>query len=252
MTKNSTLYWEYPNDKKLHWFQHEIMIWAKANLRDFPWRKTKDSYNILIAEFLLQQTDAPRIIPVYGKLIDKYPTLKHLATTSVEEISAILDPLGFHYRANKLSEIARTITEDTTFGCKIPDSEEKLMRFNGIGRYIAKAICSQAFNQPVAVLDTNVSRIIQRFFGLQPHNKRSRDDPYFWKVAQKIAPSNDVGAWNLALVDFGALICTYRDPRCKECPILQQCTYMQKKEMQNNSFIFTSQRADFKEKARPR
>ncbi len=213
------------NETKQRWFQHRLTIWGKENLRIFPWRQTKDPYAILLAEFLLQQTDAPRVVPIYEQLTAKYPTLISLAQASVPEIADILKPLGLHYRALRLHQIAHLISEDPVFRGDIPNDEAKLIKLPGIGRYIARSICANAFNQPTAVVDTNVSRILQRFFGLVPRLKRARDDSFFWDRAQQIAPDTNISLWNLTLIDFGAIVCTFKNPRCTNCTLLQQCNY---------------------------
>ncbi len=213
------------NETKLAWFQSRILDWAKENLRIFPWRCVADPYPIFVAEFLLQKTDAPRVVPVYEEILSRYPDLKSLAEASLSEITAILKPLGFHYRASRLLQSARLIIEDSTYGGKIPADESKLLQLPGVGMYIARSVCANAFNQPAAVLDTNISRILQRFFGLKPRLSRVRDDHSFWDVAQRVAPGSAVALWNLALIDFGAIICTFRKPRCSECPLRQQCKY---------------------------
>src|SRR5947209_15747080 len=204
------------NKTKLRWFQEKIIVWGEQNLRVFPWRQTQDPYAILVAEFLLQQTDAPRVLTVYQQLLKRCPTLRTLADAPVQEIANILKPLGLHYRADRLHQIAHAIIEDPVCEGKIPNDEAKLIRFKGIGRYIARSICANAFSQSTAVLDTNVSRILQRFFGLTSRRKRARDDRYLWEIAQKIAPCTNMGLWNLTLIDFGAVVCTHKKPSCSD------------------------------------
>ena len=218
---------ECPNGSKVRWFQGKIIAWGKEHLRDFPWRQTTNPYEIFVAEFLLQQTDAPRVIPAFMQLLKKYPTLSSLAEASVSELADILKPLGFHYRASRLHRAACILTEDVICKGNIPNDEVKLLQLPGVGKYIAKSVCANAFGQPVAVLDTNISRIFQRFFGLKPRLTRVRDDPYFWETVQRVAPSTNVGFWNLALIDFGAAICTVKEPHCFECPLREQCKYNQ-------------------------
>lgn len=218
---------EILNKTKLSWFQEKIIVWGEHNLRVFPWRQTQDPYTILVAEFLLQQTDAPRVLTVYQKLLSRYPTLRTLAEAPVEEIANILKPLGLHYRADRLHQTAHSIVEDPICKGEIPNDEAKLISFKGIGRYIARSICANAFNQPTAVLDTNISRILQRFFGLTPRRKRARDDRYIWEAAQNIAPCTNTGLWNLTLIDFGAVVCTHKKPRCNGCPLQEKCQFFQ-------------------------
>jgi A/G-specific adenine glycosylase len=213
------------NEDKVEWFQNKILDWTKENLRVFPWRCTTDPYRIFVAEFLLQQTDAPRVVPVYEKVLLKYPNLISLAEAHLFDLALILKPLGFHYRASRLLLAARLIIEDPLSRGNIPDDENRLLQLPGVGKYIARSVCANAFHQPVAVLDTNVSRILQRFFGLEPHFARARDDRSFWNIAQKIAPATAVGLWNLALIDFGAIVCTSRNPHCSGCPLRQLCKY---------------------------
>lgn len=218
------------NKAKLSWFQDKILVWGEQNLRVFPWRQTQDPYAILVAEFLLQQTDAPRVLPIYQQLLKRCPTLRTLANAPLQEIADILKPLGLHYRTDRLHQIARAIVEDPVCKGEIPDAEAQLIRFKGIGRYIARSICANAFGQSTAVLDTNVSRILQRFFGLIPRRKRARDDKYLWEITQRIAPCVNMDLWNLTLIDFGAVVCTHRNPSCSDCPLREQCQYLTSEE----------------------
>ena len=219
---------EYPSADKLRWFRRMISAWAKGNMREFPWRRTKDPYAIFVAEFLLQQTDAPRVVPVYHRMLETYPTLKTLAEASVFDLAHLLQPLGFHFRALRLSQAAQAIMEDPNHKGRVPHTETALLKLPGVGRYMARSVCANAFGQRMAVLDTNVVRILQRFFGIESRYARPRNDPFMWEVAQEAAPHTDVGAWNLALIDFGAATCKSRKPRCPECPLQQQCAYPNK------------------------
>src|SRR5947199_9163007 len=111
---------EILNKTKLSWFQEKIIVWGEHNLRVFPWRQAQDPYAILVAEFLLQQTDAPRVLPIYQQLLKQCPTLRTLADAPVEEIANTLKPLGLHYRADRLHQIARAIVEDPVCEGEIP------------------------------------------------------------------------------------------------------------------------------------
>jgi len=213
------------NENTLMWFRQTMLAWGKNHLKVFPWRQTTDPYAIFVAEFLLQQTDAPRVLPVYQVLLQRYPTLSDLAASSVLDLADILKPLGFHFRAERLHQAALLLVSDPNYGGTIPNDETQLLSFSGVGKYTARAVCAQAFDHATAVLDTNVARIMQRFFGLQPHRKRVRNDPFFWEAAQSIAPDTNVGLWNLTLIDFGSAVCTSRNPRCDSCPLRERCLY---------------------------
>lgn len=208
---------------KVKWFRRQLSLWATENLRKFPWRCTTDPYEIFIAEFLLQKTGAVTVVQVYNAFLSKYPTLNDLQPASIAEISLLLKPLGLHFRAERLHASAQTIFKD--YLGKIPTTEAQLLTLPGVGKYTARAICSQAYLQPLAVLDTNVARIFERFFGLQGNRVKSRCK-LLWRVADEVAPKVGVGKWNLTLLDFGAAICTARNPNCDRCPLASKCTFL--------------------------
>ena len=206
--------------KNIQWFQQQLLAWAEDNLRDYPWRETKNPYDILVAEFLLQRTDADTVAPIYETFLTQYPTLEKLAYAPVDDIAELLQPLGLFFRAERLSKTARIITDQ--YKGEIPESEKELLKLPGIGKYTARAILSQAFNQPAAVMDTNVARIIERFFGIEGGRVKSRCK-ILWSAADSIAPDRKVGYWNLTFLDFGAIVCTARNPKCSECPLASRC-----------------------------
>ncbi len=209
--------------KNIQWFRNRLLIWAKDNLRDYPWRRTDRAYDILVAEFLLQKTDADTVAPVYESFLRRYHNLDSLAAADVEEIAELIKPLGLFFRAERLLQTARTIVEQHQ-GI-IPDRETELLKLPGIGMYTARAILSQAFDKPTAVMDSNVARILERFFGIKGERVKSRCK-ILWSSADKIAPQKKVGYWNLILLDFGALICSARNPKCFQCPIALECCWL--------------------------
>lgn len=210
------------NTTKIEWFRHHLSAWAAVHLREFPWRITCDPYAIFIAEFLLQKTSAATVAPIYETFMGRYPTLKDLAAASVTEIANLLQPLGLHFRSDRLYQSIKVILEQ--YQGIIPDNETQLLTLPGVGKYTARSICANAFSQPLAVLDTNVARILERFFGLQGNRVKSRCK-LLWQAAEQVAPKTQVGKWNLTLLDFGAAVCTARNPRCVDCPLRKQCNY---------------------------
>ena len=214
--------------EKKDWFRARLLAWGKQNLRDYPWRRTSNPYDIFVAEFLLQKTDADTVVPIYEAFLARYPTLDKLTTATVEDIGKLLQPLGLFFRAQRLFDSAKIIVEE--YAGKIPDSETELLKLPGIGKYTARAICSQAFGRSVAVLDTNVARILERFFGIKGERVKSRCK-ILWRSAEMVAPDREVGRWNLTLLDFGAIICTARNPNCSQCPLSQQCHWLKKAEV---------------------
>jgi A/G-specific adenine glycosylase len=170
---------------------------------------------------MLQKTNAALVAPIYQAFIQKYPTLDTLAAAPIAEITSILQPLGLSFRVERLRQSIEMI--QSKYGGNIPKTEAQLLELPGVGIYTARPICANAFGQPKAVLDTNVARILERFFGFSASDRvRSRSKP-LQQAADQVAPDNNVSAWNLALLDFGAAVCTARNPRCTECPLQQKC-----------------------------
>jgi A/G-specific adenine glycosylase len=209
---------------KIRWFRSRLKDWGRENRRDFPWRRTSEPYAILVAELLLQKTAAATVAPIFQELLDRYPTLADLAAAPAGEITSLLQPLGLFSRTEKLLEAVQVILEN--YNGEIPRTEAELLQLPGVGKYIARSVCAHAFGQPAAVLDVNVARILERFFGIDGGKVKSRS-PELWEAADRVAPDGEVSAWNLSLLDFGAAVCTAKNPRCGECPLQQRCDYYQ-------------------------
>ena len=169
---------------------------------------------------MLQRTDADTVKPIYETFLSKYPSLNDLAVANLEDLSELLKPLGLFFRASRLLQTTWIIKDK--YDGKVPRSEKELLKLPGIGKYTARAILSQAFDHPSAVLDTNVVRIIERFFGIKGGRVRLRCN-ILWNAVDTIAPLSEVGHWNLTLLDFGAKVCTARNPNCDVCPICERC-----------------------------
>lgn len=133
---------------KIKWFRHHLSIWGTQNLRDFPWRQTCDSYAILVAEYLLQKTDAVTVVPIYNIFLLKYPTLEQLVKASINELRELLEPLGLFFRAERLQKCAGIILEQ--YGGKIPDSEKQLLELPGIGKYTASCYLFSSLQSTVS------------------------------------------------------------------------------------------------------
>jgi A/G-specific adenine glycosylase len=210
------------DSSKSEWFRERLGAWAAKNFRDFSWRRTTDPYAIFVAEFLLQKTVAETAAPIYDKFIALYPTLQDLSEASIENLVGLLEPLGLNFRASRMLASARMIVDD--WNGKIPNSESELLLLPGVGKYTARSILANAFGQSAAILDTNVARILERFFGLQGERVKSRCK-ILWSAADEVAPKQNVSMWNLTLLDFGAMVCTARKPHCLQCPLRESCYY---------------------------
>ena len=209
---------------KLKWFRRQLLAWGKQHRRKFPWRDTSYAYAILVAEFMLQKTNAPSVASLYEEFMELYPTVEALAEAEFIEIKNILQPLGLSFRAERLHKSAQILVED--YLGKIPHTEAELLKLPGVGKYTARSICANAYGQSKAVIDTNVARIFERFFGFEGGKVKSRC-PLLWQAAEEIAPPRNVGIWNLTLFDFGAAVCTAKNPHCDRCVLRKKCTYVE-------------------------
>jgi A/G-specific adenine glycosylase len=207
------------------WFRRRVSRWADTNGRSFPWRSEASAFQILVAEILLQQTDAKRVEPVYRELLNRYPTIDALAVADRNDLEELIRPLGFHFRAKTLTDAAIILGPLIRKG--LVPNEELLLRIRGLGPYTARSILVNAYGRRLAVIDTNIARILWRFFGEEPTTARPRNDPRLWQLASVlVATRKEASSWNLALIDFGAQVCTATRPKCAICPLRTRCHYL--------------------------
>lgn len=204
-------------------FQQRVLGWYAANGRDLPWRRTRDPYAILVSEVLSHQTQIARVLPVYERLLGRYPTVTELARAPLAEVKAITDPLGYKVRGRWLHSAALRVADRP--GGTFPDTLDELRRLPGIGRYTAGAVMSFAHHRDAPVLDTNVARLLRRYFGVAA-TPRARTEE-LWSLAAAVIPKGKGYLINQALMDLGALICRARAPRCDACPLRRSCDFRQ-------------------------
>ena len=209
-----------PDPGRLATVHDALLDWYAQFGRDLPWRRTHDPYAILVSEIMLQQTQVDRVRPKFHEFLEAFPTFARLAAAPVAEVIRRWAPLGYNRRAVRLHAIARTVTE--RLGGRLPDRAEALRELEGLGSYTASAVACFAFGQPVAVVDTNVRRVLGRVFadliGLDPPA-----GPQLDQFAQAVLPAGRAYDWNQALMDLGATICTARAPACLTCPLAMVC-----------------------------
>ncbi|HEY7291323.1 MAG TPA: hypothetical protein VH583_15915 [Vicinamibacterales bacterium] len=186
-----------------------------------PWRKTDDPYHILVSEIMLQQTQVDRVLPKYAEWLTKYPTMKALADAPDSEVSETWYPLGYNIRPKRLQSIAREAVAN--YGGRLPSDHETLLSFKGIGAYTAGAIRSFAFRERAAILDTNVARVLFRVFVGEGDPKSHATRQHLWRVSEALVPTRHVFDFNQALMDFGAMVCVARKPKCLVCPMSRDC-----------------------------
>lgn len=197
-----------------------ILAWFLANGRDLPWRRTRDPYRVLVAEIMLQQIQVARAIPFYLAFLERFPTVQALAGAPIAEVIRVWGDLGRYRRIAYLHRAANEIVE--RFGGVVPSDVATLRTLPGVGPYTAGAVACFAYEQDVGFVDTNVRRVIGRLaLGSEPASSAQarRVD----ELARRLVPSGRGWAWNQGLLDFGALHCTARKPKCETCPLASLC-----------------------------
>jgi len=208
-------------------FQRALLQWFAEHRRDLPWRRTSDPYHILVSEMMLQQTQVERVTPKYHEWLEKDPSLAELAAAEVDEAQGTWKGLGYNIRPVRLHGIAReTVAE---YGGELPRDPQQLQQFKGIGRYTAGAIASFAYGQDAPILDTNVRRVLYRVFVAQGDMRKDGMERRLWEISARVLPKGQAWDFNSALMDFGALICTARQPKCDGCPMTPFCRFFKKK-----------------------
>lgn len=226
----------YPTEKRAY-FVEELLKWFKKNNRNFlPWRQTKNPYSILVAEMMLQKTTVVQVERVFPNFISKYRTPASLSRAEVDEIKQIITPLGMeHRRAPLFKKLGQSIVAE--YQGRIPSDRKGLMALEGVGQYIANAVLCLAFNEDVPMLDTNVIRVLIRFFDLKVQRARARKDKTIWEFLESMIPEGKGRDLNLALLDHGAQVCLPRKPLCERCPVNSICIYVSKQKKEVNTQI---------------
>lgn len=210
------------NEEAANRFQQDLLAWSEGNLRSFPWREEDATpYEVLVAEIMLKQTRSPTVHKIHLEFIEEYPTLEGLAEASREELIEILRPLGlYNYRADAFKEIAERAADGG-----LPENEDKLSDLPQVGPYVLNATLCFGFGEERPIMDTNVERIYGRVFG--DDGVDEYDDDELWELAERMLPEGQAQQYNLALLDFGYIICTHSSPLCEECFASEYCDYYQ-------------------------
>lgn len=207
--------------KNLLFFQRTLLIWFEVNKRLFSWRQPNLTYyQIIISEILLQRTKAETVSKFYERFICSYPNWQSLHDTNVSNIEALLRPIGLSkQRASRLHKLAKYMVENNEL---IPENRSELDTIPFMGQYIANAVELQIFNRRLPLLDVNMARVLERFFG--PRRLADiRYDPYLQDLALKVVNHMQSKELNWAILDFSALICKARKPSCSICPLSVNC-----------------------------
>ncbi len=201
---------------------HDTLInWYGENHRDLPWRHSPTPYQVWLSEVILQQTRVSQGYDYYLRFIDRWPTVTDLAQASEEEVLKMWQGLGYYSRARNLHQCAKQVVEQ--YDGQFPADFEQLKRLKGIGDYTAAAIASIAFGLPCAVVDGNVYRVLSRLFDIDTPINTNEGQQAFAQLADELLDHERPGLHNQAMMEFGALHCTPKNPNCLLCPLQAQC-----------------------------
>ena len=192
-----------------------VLKWGLAQLRDLPWRHTRDPWAVLVSEVMLQQTQVDRVIPRWFAFLEAYPTPAACATAGLGDVLRMWQGLGYPRRARNLHSAAIAVTDLGQF----PDTLEGLLALPGVGNYTARAVLAFAFESHAAVVDTNIARVLARVAGRRLTSREVQ------AAADAALPGDQVWAWNQCLMDLGAVLCRPTSPGCARCPLAPHCAY---------------------------
>jgi A/G-specific adenine glycosylase len=197
-------------------FRSALLKWYDANKRDLPWRRSSDPYRIWLSEIMLQQTRVGAVLDHYRRFLERFPNIHALARAREQSVLAAWSGLGYYRRARNLHACAKVVSAEREG--KFPETAEELQELPGIGRYTAAAIASIAFNQPNAVVDGNVERVLQRVSG-----KAELSSAETWELAGRLLSPERPGDLNQAMMELGATVCLPKEPQCLICPVIKLC-----------------------------
>jgi A/G-specific adenine glycosylase len=194
-----------------------VLAWGTPRLRDLPWRRTRDPWQVLVAEVMLQQTQVERVIPKWLAFLDAFPTPAACAAASLGDVLRLWQGLGYPRRARNLQAAASLCVE--RHEGRLPCELVELLALPGVGPYTARAVRVFAFEYDDAVVDTNIARVYARWVGerLTPRDVQA--------IADASVVMGEGWAWNQVLMDLGAQLCRPRNPGCSECPLAATCAW---------------------------
>ena len=194
-----------------------LLAWGGAELRDLPWRRTNDPWLVLVSEVMLQQTSVARVLPKYAAFVDAFPTPAAMASAPLGDALQLWQGLGYPRRCRNLREAAVAVVNE--HAGRMPRTIDGMLSLPGVGQYTARAVLAFAHSMDVAVVDTNVSRVLSRLAG------RAMKAGELQSRADELLPAGSAWEWNQIMMDFGARLCTARSPACAACPVRPECAW---------------------------
>ncbi|WP_165064974.1 A/G-specific adenine glycosylase [Paludisphaera rhizosphaerae] len=198
-----------------------LLAWFEEEKRDLPWRADRDPYRILVSEMMLVQTTVAAVVPFFQRFLREFPDVQALARADEERVLKAWEGLGYYRRARQLHAAAKAVVE--LHGGRIPDDPTAVRALPGVGRYMAGAILSQAFDRPEPIVEANSRRVLARLLAWNEDVGTAASQERLWDAAARLVPPSGAGEFNQAMMELGALICTPRSPRCMFCPVSQLC-----------------------------
>lgn len=211
------------------YFSKKLIVWYLQNKRDLPWRNTNNPYHIWLSEIMLQQTRVLQGLPYYLKFIEAYPKVEDLASAPEDEVLKLWQGLGYYSRARNLHATAKRVAKE--MDGIFPNNYKDLLKLKGVGDYTASAIASISFNQPEAVVDGNVYRVLSRFIGIPTPINSTAGQKEFKHLAQELIDKEQPGTFNQAIMEFGARYCVPQNPNCENCIFNDSCVAFQQKKV---------------------
>jgi len=206
-------------------FSNTLIHWYLQNKRELPWRKIKEPYHIWLSEIILQQTRVNQGLQYYENFIASFPTVFDLAMADEKTILKLWQGLGYYSRARNLHFSANYIVNK--LNGKFPETYNDLLQLKGVGDYTASAIASICYNEPTAVLDGNVYRVLARYLGVNTPVNSTKGNKEFKQLAQELIDKEQPGTYNQAIMEFGAIQCKPQNPNCTVCPLNSSCIALQ-------------------------
>jgi len=201
-----------------------LLTWYRTHRRDLPWRSDfpRDPYHVWVSEIMLQQTKVEAVKPYYDNWMEQFPTMQALAAASQDDVLRQWQGLGYYSRARNLHEAVQEVV--SSYDGNVPDTKKELLSLKGVGAYTAGAILSIAYGEPEVAVDGNVLRVFARLYNIAGNILSAPVKKEITALAQAQIPVQEAGAFNEALMDFGAMICIPKSPRCGECPLVSYCS----------------------------
>jgi A/G-specific adenine glycosylase len=202
-------------------FRQDLIAWFEAEQRNLPWRENKDPYRVWVSEIMLQQTRVDTVIPYFNRFVDWFPTLDDFAEADEERILKAWEGLGYYSRVRNLHSAVKEVKE--SYNSVVPDQPEEISKLKGVGPYTAGAILSIAYGKPEPAVDGNVMRVLSRVLVIYDDIAKSKTRRIFEEAVRALISHENPSAFNQALMELGALICTPGKPACLLCPVQSHC-----------------------------